>query len=78
MSGAYTTSGYNAATGAQLWTKRYGSQGKSRGYGPVGARSVTVSPRGDTVFVTGISVGAGSGPDYVTVAYNASTGAAVG
>ena len=71
----YATAAYNAATGAQLWASRYNAPGKSGGYGPAGARSVVVSPGGDTVFVTGISVGAGSGPDYATVAYSASTGA---
>ncbi len=73
QSTGYATVAYNAATGAQLWAKRYSSQGKSPG--PAGARSVVVSPGGDKVFVTGISAGAGSGPDYATVAYNAATGA---
>ncbi len=75
QSSDYATAAYNAATGKQLWASRYNAPGKSGGYGPVGARSVVVSPGGDTVFVTGISIGVGSGPDYATVAYSASTGA---
>ncbi len=67
----YATIAYNAATGAQLWLKRYN--------GPAGsddqAYSVAVSPDGSAVFVTGFSTGATSGDDYVTVAYNAATGA---
>ncbi len=69
----YATVAYNAATGAQLWASRYNAPGKSGG--PVGgAKSVVVSPGGDKVFVTGISAGVGSGPDYATVAYSAATG----
>ena len=70
----YATAAYNAATGKQLWASRYNAPGKPGGYGG-GPKSVVVSPGGDRVFVTGISVGAGSGPDYATVAYSASTGA---
>jgi WD40 repeat protein len=60
-----------AGPGAQLWVKRYTSPGKGFDV----ARSVAVSPNGRTVFVTGHSAGATSGEDYVTVAYNAATGA---
>jgi outer membrane protein assembly factor BamB len=63
---SYATVAYNTATGAQQWAKHYS--------GPSGysdqARSVTVSPDGKTVFVTGDSKG-----NYGTVAYNAATGA---
>ena len=66
----YFTIAYRAATGAQRWTARYS--------GPVGDSipgSMTVSPSGKTVFVTGDSRGATSGHDYATVAYSTATGA---
>jgi WD40 repeat protein len=66
----YATVAYNAATGAQLWVKRYTSPGS----GDDQANSVTVSPTGNMVFVTGSSTGAGNLYDYATVAYNATTG----
>ena len=68
----YATVAYSAATGAQLWVKRYnGAAGGSRG-----ANSVAVSPDGKTVFVTGSSYGGSATDfDYATVAYNAATGA---
>ena len=66
----YATVAYNAATGAQLWVKRYISPG-SQGF----ATSVAASPDGRTVFVTGYSASHTSGYDYATVAYNAATGA---
>ena len=68
----YATVAYSAATGAQLWAKRYnGAANGSRG-----ANSVAVSPDGKTVFVTGSSYGGSATSfDYATVAYNAATGA---
>ena len=65
--GGYDTIAYNAATGAQLWAKRYASIG--------GANSVAVSPDGTTVFVTGPVFRSARGTGYGTVAYNAATGA---
>jgi len=69
----YLTLGYNAATGAQLWVKRYddglGADGSSE------AAEVAVSPNGSTVFVTGTSLSTTKGNDYATIAYNAATGA---
>jgi WD40 repeat protein len=68
----YATVAYNAATGAQLWAKRYTGPGS----GDDQAYSVAASPDGKTVFVTGYSSGTTAGQvDYATVAYNAATGA---
>jgi hypothetical protein len=70
----YLTVAYRAATGAQLWIRRY----RGPGGGFDGAASVAVSPSGRTVFVTGTSnrVPKGSANfDYATVAYRAATGA---
>ncbi len=58
------------APGAQLWVKRYNGPGNSFDH----AASMAISPGGRTVFVTGTSEGAKTGPDYATVAYNAATG----
>jgi outer membrane protein assembly factor BamB len=66
----YATVAYDAATGAQLWAKRYNGPGN----GLDRAASVAVSPRGTAVFVTGSSAGATSRGDYATVAYSAATG----
>ena len=73
--GDYATVAFNAATGAQLWAKRY-----SNGNYYAAATSVAVSPSGGTVYVTGSSEkfvpsDGGSAADYVTIAYNAATGA---
>lgn len=59
------------APGTQLWAKRYNGSGN----GDDRAVAVVVSPAGKAVFVTGSSRGAGSADDYVTIAYNAATGA---
>jgi hypothetical protein len=70
----YATVAYRAATGARLWVSRYNGPGNSSDE----ATSVTASPSGRTVFVTGSSVHSG-GPsgnhDWATVAYRAATGA---
>jgi DNA-binding beta-propeller fold protein YncE len=60
----YATVGYNAATGARLWVKRYAGLAK----GGIGthAYSVAVSPSGSTVYVTGES---GNDSVSATVAY---------
>jgi hypothetical protein len=67
---AVVTAGQAAVPGMQLWVRRYNSAGN--GYDA--AYSVAVSPAGGTVFVTGGNPGI-SGSGYVTVAYNAATGA---
>ena len=65
----YATIAYNAATGTQLWVKRYNGAGK----GNDNANSVAVNPTNGTVYVTGQSFGtSASGLDYVTIAYDAS------
>ncbi len=71
ISDEYATIAYNTATGARLWVSRYNDPSN---YGAE-ANSVAVSPDGDTVFVTGSDNAASNGEDYVTVAYNAATGA---
>jgi DNA-binding beta-propeller fold protein YncE len=71
---SYATVAYSAATGAQLWAKRYGVPGDYAS-APV---TMAVSPNGKMVYVTGDSdntFAAGGGADYATVAYNAATGA---
>jgi WD40 repeat protein len=73
---SYGTVAYSAATGAQLWAKRYGVAGDYAS-SPV---EVAVSPNGKMVYVTGDSDNsytAGGGTDYATVAYKAANGAQV-
>ena len=69
----YATVAYSAATGAQLWVKRYTGVGNGGGQ----ADSVAVSPSGSTVYVTGFTYGTTSYDyaDYATIAYSAATGA---
>jgi len=66
----YATVAYNAATGQQLWAKRYN--------GPVNTgddpAAIIAAPNGKTVFVTGTSQGVRVGVDYTTIAYDAATG----
>jgi outer membrane protein assembly factor BamB len=57
------------ASGAKLWAKRYNAGGNDY------ATAVASSPDGTKVFVTGQSYGGmTTGDDYVTIAYNGSSG----
>src|SRR5262249_43600452 len=68
----YATVAYSAATGKQLWVRRYnGSPARHR---VNGATSLAVSPGGTRVFVTGYSFLPTTHNDYATVAYSAATG----
>lgn len=65
----YATVAYEASTGNKLWRARY--DGGDEDY----ASSLAVSPSGGRVFVTGWTTTAGYTADYMTLAYDASTGA---
>ena len=67
----YVTVAYEAFTGQQRWTARYA--------GPYhdNARTLSVSPDGSAVFVSGYSVSS-TALDIETIAYNADTGAELG
>jgi hypothetical protein len=66
-----TTVAYATATGAKLWFARYDGSA----HGDDSAWGVTITPNGSTVVVTGQSGGAATGFDFVTIGYNATTGA---
>jgi WD40 repeat protein len=65
----YTTLAYGASTGTTRWSKTY--NGPGNGFDQ--ATALGLSPDGTRLFVTGASRGSGTGLDYATVAYNAST-----
>jgi WD40 repeat protein len=67
----YATVAYDAATGAQLWVARY----DAKVLGDDIAQALAVAPDGSKVFVTGQSVASASGNDYLTIAYDAASGA---
>lgn len=64
-----TTTAYAAATGTQLWTRRF--HGRNPDNAP---NAVTVSPDGSRLFVTGQSSGS-TALDITTVAYATASGA---
>ena len=70
---AYLTVGYDAATGARLWSDRYQHEGIGQDQG----RDVGVSPDGTKVYVTGSSADRTNTEDYVTIAYDSVTGSRV-
>lgn len=61
----YATVAYSAATGAQLWVRRY----RAPGNGPNLLSAIAVSQGGARVYVTGSSEPASGDPDYAIVAY---------
>jgi hypothetical protein len=65
---AYATVAYDASLGTQLWSARY--NGPVNGYDI--PKTMTTSPDGSMVVVTGVSIG--NQEDYATVAYDAATG----
>jgi hypothetical protein len=68
----YATVAFDAATGAEVWARRYRATGTRVDH----ASSIAVSPDGSAVLVTGTGVGSATADeDWVTVAYDASTGA---
>jgi WD40 repeat protein len=69
--GDYATVAYRASDGAFQWAKRYNGPASGEDY----AFSVTASPNSAGVFVTGQSEGSGTGNDFATLAYAATTGA---
>jgi len=66
----YATVTYDASTGATLWWALYNGPASGQDI----PHSVTASPDGSKVFVTGKSEGGSQHWDYATVAYNASIG----
>jgi WD40 repeat protein len=64
------TIGYNAATGHELWKRRYDGPAHHEDQ----ANAMAVSPDGSQVHVTGFSDGSNRRRDFVTLAYGAKTG----
>jgi PQQ-like domain len=63
------TIAYDASSGALLWVRSYTEACFNT------AVALGVTPDGSTVFATGYGIGRGTNYDYLTVAYDASTGA---
>jgi WD40 repeat protein len=68
---AYATVAYDLFTGTELWAMR--NDGRGRGF--TKAVAVDASPDGSRVFVTGGAVGSNGALEYVTLAYDAASGA---
>jgi outer membrane protein assembly factor BamB len=66
----YATIAYNAASGTELWVRRYNGPGNAADF----PQALVLSPDGRRVFVTGYSYSANSFSDYATIAYDAATG----
>jgi hypothetical protein len=69
----YATIAYDASTGATMWTRRYNGPGNDSDL----AHAIATSPDGSKVFVTGSSIASGHLDDYLTIAYDAASGAVV-
>jgi len=67
----YLTVAYDAATGTQLWVRRYDGLAHNNDF----VQAISVSPDGSTVFVTGSSLERRLEYRCTTLAYDASTGA---
>jgi hypothetical protein len=68
----YATIAYDSSTGATLWVRRYDVPSIQLNDE---ARALVVSPDGTKVFVSGGSFGSTGTSDYLTIAYDASSGA---
>jgi outer membrane protein assembly factor BamB len=64
------TIAYRASTGRELWTARFGDRLGANDY----ASSIAVSPDGARVFVTGTVWAGVADEDFISIAYDASTG----
>src|SRR3989442_12787184 len=69
-SSAIVTLAYSASSGSPIWLRLYRGPERRDNY----PSSMAVSPDGSTVFVAGHSAGADGDWDFVTLAYDASTG----
>lgn len=72
----YATVAYDASMGTRLWASVHAAHA-TLGVARAVARAIVVSPDGKVVYITGYSGQARGGAyDYLTIAYNARTGAA--
>ena len=66
----YATIAYDAATGVEIWLRRFDDPINGFDF----AYALALSPDGTRLFVTGSCDAANTGTDFVTLAYNAATG----